>query len=124
MIYKNKKDRKVGRKMILQYRGFKNNLVYEEVEQVIQSIVNIPKFDEKELSDSDSFARAYRKIDETIRKETNAINISDRTGAPLSSLGVVKVITAVKKNKEETYLFNMDNQVYLLNDNGKTISRL
>lgn len=110
--------------MILQYRGFKNNLVYEEVEQVIQSIVNIPKFDEKELSDSDSFARAYRKIDETIRKETNAINISDRTGAPLSSLGVVKVITAVKKNKEETYLFNMDNQVYLLNDNGKTISRL
>ena len=110
--------------MILQYRGFKNNLVYEEVEQVIQSIVNIPKFDEKELSDPDSFARAYRKIDETIRKETNAINISDRTGAPLSSLGVVKVITAVKKNKEETYLFNMDNQVYLLNDNGKTISRL
>ena len=87
----NKEDRKVGRKMILQYQGFKNNLVYEEVEQVIQSIVNIPQFDEKELSDSDSFARAYRKIDETIRKETNAVNISDRTGKPLSSLGVVKV---------------------------------
>ena len=124
MIYKNKKDRKVERKMILQYRGFKNNLVYEEVEQVIQSIVNIPKFDEKESSDSDSFARAYRKIDETIRKETNAVKISDRTGKPLSSLGIVKVITAVKNDKEETYLFDMDNQVYLLNENGKTISRL
>ena len=110
--------------MILQYRGFKNNLVYEEVEQVIQSIVNIPKFDEKELSDSDSFARAYRKIDETIRKETNAAHISDRTEKPLSSLGVVKVITAVKKDKEETYLFSMDNEIYLLNNEGKTIRRL
>ena len=110
--------------MILQYRGFKNNLVYEEVEQVIRSIVNIPKFDEKELSDSDSFARAYRKIDETIRKETNAAHISDRTGKPLSSLGAVKVITAVKKDKEETYLFSMDNEIYLLNNEGKTIRRL
>ena len=112
--------------MILQYqlKKLKNSLVYEEVEQVIHSIVDIPKFDEKELSDSDAFARAYRKIDEKIRKETNAVNISDRTGKPLFSLGVVKVITAVKKDKEETYLFDMNNQVYLLNDNGKTISRL
>ena len=109
--------------MILQYRGFKNNLVYEEVEQVIHSVVNIPKFDENELSDSKSFARAYCKIDEIIRRETNAAHISDRTGALLYSLGIVKVITAVKRNKEETYLFSMDHEVYLLNSNGKTIQR-
>lgn len=110
--------------MILQYQGFKNNLVYEEVESVVQSIVNIPQFDEKEISDSDSFAKAYQKIDETIRRETNAVNISDRTGTTLSSIGVVKAITAIKKDKEETYLFNMDNEVYLLNNEGKTIRRL
>ena len=86
--------------------------------------MNIPKFDEKELSDSDSFARACRKIDETIRKETNAAHISDRTEKPLSSLGVVKVITAVKKDKEETYLFSMDNEIYLLKKKKKTIRRL
>lgn len=110
--------------MILQYRGFKNNLVYEEVESIVQSIVNIPQFDEKEISDSDSYARAYRKINETIRRETNAVNISDRTTGQLASLGVVKAITAIKKDKEETYMFKMDNEVYLLNNDGKTIRRL
>ena len=112
--------------MILQYqlKKLKNSLVYEEVEQVIHSIVDIPKFDEKELSDSESSRKAYRKINEVIRRETNAVHISNRTGTEIALMGVVKAITVIKKDKDDTYLFDMDNEIYLLNNEGKTIRRL
>lgn len=110
--------------MILQYRGFNKNLVYEEVDGVVTANVSIPTFSEKELGDSDKWNEAYRSIDEKIRKETNAANISGRTTKPLHEAGEVKVVISRRDGKDEAYLFDVGREVYLLNDKGKTMVRL
>lgn len=110
--------------MILQYRGFNKNLVYEEVDSVVTANVSIPTFTEKELGDSDKWNEAYRSIDEKIRKETNAANISDRTTKALHEAGEVKVVIRCRDGKDEAYLFDAEREVYLLNDKGKTVARL
>ena len=113
--------------MILQYKGFNNNWTYEEANQITVSIVEITIVDIKE-NDAEERLRLIKEFSEKIEEEiistTHGTNIIYLTNKPIYKCGNVKVIILSDKNKEVTYVFDMEQEVYLLNDSGKTIRKI
>lgn len=114
--------------MILQFRGYKNNWVYEYAESIAISTVEITKADihvensEEELSIIKDISS---KIEQEIKDATGCgkdiVYITDK---PLYELGHVKVAVLANENKHIAYVFDANREVYLMNDNGKTVRRV
>lgn len=114
--------------MILQYKGFNNNWTYEEANQITVATAEIT-IAEIRANDAEEELKAIRDISEKIEKEIIAqthagINITCLTNKPIYKCGNVKVTILSDKNKEVTYVFDMEQEVYLLNDSGKTIRKI
>lgn len=114
--------------MILQFRGFDKNWVYEEAESIaISSPVKISgkrEYDGKDIELSEA-KELSEKIDQEIREATSGSNIVYLTGKPVYQLGYVKVAILYTKNSlDTTYVFDVDREVYLLNGNGKTVRKV
>lgn len=110
--------------MILQYQGFGRNLVYVEVDSVAFCTIELPPIPQKASLGLDEIEN-YRKIaNEKIEMETGVSRYSEMTTKALHELGYAKLVTWRTKEKEETYLFDVDNDVYLLNNEGKTVRRI
>lgn len=114
--------------MILQFRGYKNNWVYEYAESIAVSTVEISKAEihaedgEEELI---IIKDVSSKIEQQIKDGTGCgkdiVYITDK---PLYELGYVKVAVLADENKHIAYVFDTNREVYLLNDNGKTVRRV
>lgn len=114
--------------MILQFRGYKNNWVYEYAESIAISTVEITKADihtednEEELSIIKDISS---KIEQEIKDATSCgkdiVYITDKLP---HELGYVKVAVLANENKHIAYVFDTNREVYLLNDNGKTVRRV
>ena len=110
--------------MVLQFRGYKNNWVYQSAKTIAITEVEITKADintkdkEEELS---VIKEVASEIEHEIR---SAIGCGDYityiVDKPLYELGLVKVAVL----GEDTYVFDTNREVYLLNDNGKTVRRV
>lgn len=113
--------------MILQYKGFNNNWVYEEANQIIVSTVETTIADTK-ANDADEELSLVKELSEQIEEEiisaTHGVNITYLTNKPIYECGSVKVVILSDKNKEVTYVFDMEKEVYLLNSSGKTIRKV
>lgn len=113
--------------MILQYKGFNNNITYEDSEQITVSVLEISRLTkngnntEEELNITNEISR---KIEEEIIQKTNCANITYITDKPICECGIVKVVMLEDKNKHRTYVFDTEKEVYLLNDSGKTIRKV
>ena len=118
----NKTDRKVGRKMILQYE-MNEKEVYREADMVAFAEV---------LAAGKKFA----DVNDIITQSNNQLNYTPETveiaSDCLSDKEKIKEIQSVKmailsdgmdKKKNVTLLFDSEAQLYLLNNNGKTIKR-
>ncbi len=114
--------------MILQFRGYRNNWVYEYAESIAVSTLEITKAD-IHAEDSEEELKIIKdissKIEQEIRDETGCgkdiVHITDK---PLYELGYVKVAVLADENKHIAYVFDTNREVYLLNDNGKTVRRV
>lgn len=113
--------------MILQYKGFNNNWTYEEANQITVSTAEVTIADIK-ANDAEEELNLIKKFSEQIEEEiisaTHGINITYLTNKPIYKCGNVKVVILSDKNKEVTYVFDMEQEVYLLNDSGKTIRKV
>lgn len=113
--------------MILQFKGFKNNWSYADADLITATVVKITK---EKICGNDSveelrlIQEISQKIDCEIRKETNGANLTYIFDKPIYECGCAKVVMLSDKNKDVTYVFDMDKEVYLLNDSGKTIRKL
>lgn len=114
--------------MILQFRGYKNNWVYEYAESIAISTVEITKAEihaedaKEELTIAKNISS---KIEQEIKEQTGCgKDIVYITYKPLYELGYVKVAVLADENKHIAYVFDTDREVYLLNDNGKTVRRV
>lgn len=113
--------------MILQYKGFRNNVTYEDAEQITVTALEISMLSvnvqgtEEQLNVINDISR---KIEEEIISKTNCANITYITNKPIYECGTVKVVMLDDKNKHCTYVFDMEKEVYLLNDSGKTIRKV
>lgn len=113
--------------MILQFRGFKNNWIYEEAETIAISIVKISKEKIKANDSNDELAEIKNisdKIDKEIREATSGANLVYITDKPVCELGHVKVAVLHDKSKDVTYVFDIEREAYLLNSNGKTVRKV
>lgn len=115
--------------MILQYKGFRNNWTYEEAENITISTVEVTKLCKIEGNidiklEISEIKELSEKIEQEIREATNCANIVYITEQPIYELGYVKVAMLCSKNKEVTYVFDMQKEVYLLNDSGKTVRKI
>lgn len=114
--------------MILQFRGYKNNWVYEYAESVAISTVEVTRAD-IHAEDSEEELRIIKnissKIEQEIKDETGCgkdiVYITDKA---LYELGHVKVAVLADEDKHIAYVFDIGREVYLLNDNGKTVRRV
>lgn len=113
--------------MILQYQGYNGSQVYEEASRIAVSTVEITIVDIKS-EDAEEQLLEIRKISEQIEEEiiaaTNCSNITYLTDIPLWRCGCVNVVTLSDAGKERTYVFDMDKEVYLLSNDGKTVRKV
>lgn len=113
--------------MILQYKGFNNNWTYEEAETITVATVEVTKA-KIEANDSDEELNLIKdvseKIDQEIRGATNCANITYITQKPIYELGYAKVAMISDKNKDCAYVFDVNTEVYLLNNSGKTVRKM
>lgn len=114
--------------MILQFRGCKNNWVYEYAESIAISTVEITKAEIHEEDSKEELAAIKNissEIEQEIKDETGCgKDIVFITNKPLYELGYVKVAVLTDENKHIAYAFDTDREAYLLNDNGKTVRRV
>lgn len=136
--------------MILQYKGFNHNWVYEEAETIISAKVWVGKetrdyrkggqrYENKyaelyrncknpesidiEKVDSDYIEEMYKAVNRLIQKETGCSDeIIYHITEILSQIEYLTIVTLKDKNKYITYAFN--NDVYLLNGKGQTVQKL
>lgn len=114
--------------MILQYRGFNNNWTYEEANQITVSTAEISVIELKEKNVHEEL-KTIKNISEKIEKEIISqthvgTDIVYLTSKPIYQCGNVNVVILSDKNKEMTYVFDMEQEVYLLNNSGKTIRKI
>lgn len=113
--------------MILQYQGCNGSQVYEEASRIAVSTVEITIADIKS-EDAEKQLEEIRKISEQIEGEiitaTGFTNITYLTEPPLWRCGCVNVVTLSDAGKEHTYVFDMDKEVYLLSNDGKTVRKV
>lgn len=114
--------------MILQYKGFNNNWTYEEANQITVSTAEI-SIAEIEKSNPEQSLKVIRdiseKIEEEIVSQTHAgAEIIYLTNKPIYRCGTVNVVILSDKNKEVTYVFDTEQEAYLLNNAGKTIRKI
>lgn len=78
--------------------------------------------------DAEKQLEEIRKISEQIEGEiitaTSCMNITYLTDPPLWRCGCVNVVMLSDKGKERTYVFDMDKEVYLLSNDGKTVRKV
>ena len=136
--------------MILQYKGFNNNWVYEEAEVITSAVVWVGKETrdyrkggvryEKKYSelykdgktpeqsdlnkvDLDYVAEMHKAVDRLIREETHCGDeIVYHIDKPFDQMENVTVVTLNDKNKNVTRVF--ESGVYLLNSKGQTVQKL
>lgn len=117
--------------MVLQYKGYNNNWIYEEAEIITHAVVYVGDViksyrDNKNLMDELFYKSEIRKaIDKLIREETACdseeivYNIGNK---PIDQLTNVTVVMLEDRNKNVTHVF--EDGVYLLNSRGQTVQRL
>lgn len=113
--------------MILQYKGYNDSWVYEDAEKIAVSTVEIT-IAQITAEDAEEQLLEIRKISEQIEEEiiaeTHCANITYLTDIPLWRCGCVNVVTLSDRGKERTYVFDMDKEVYLLSNDGKTVRKV
>lgn len=113
--------------MILQYQGYNGSQVYEESNRIAVSTVEITIADIT-MGDTEKQLLEIRKISEQIEGEiitaTSCTNITYLTDIPLWRCGCVNVVTLSDAGKERTYVFDMDKEVYLSSNDGKTVRKV
>lgn len=113
--------------MILQYKGYNDSWVYEDAEKIAVSTVEISIACITE-EDTEKQLEEIRKISEQIEGEiiaaTSCTNIAYLTDVPLWRCGCANAVMLSGKGKERTYVFDMDKEVYLLNNDGKTVGKV
>ena len=134
--------------MILEYKGFNNNWIYEEADTITHAVVWVGKETRDyrkggirhSLKYSEDYMRgrskeevdlAYAKelheaVDRLIREETHccddiAYHIDT---SRFDEMENVVVVTLQDKHKYVTRVFNPDSGVYLLNSRGQTVQKL
>ncbi len=134
--------------MILQYKGFNNNWVYEEAETITYAVVWVGKetrdyreggvryslkYSEdymhgrtKEEVDLGYAREMHEAVDRLIKKETLCSDDITYHISPtrFDNMENVMVVTLQDKNKYVTRVFNPDGGVYLLNSRGQTVQKL
>lgn len=129
--------------MVLQYKGFNNNWVYEEAETVTSAVVWVGKetrdyrkggirYEKKyenlhgrEVGEVDlSYVKEmHEAVDRLIKEETRCGDeIVYHIDKPFDQMENVTVVTLNDKNKNVTRVF--ESGVYLLNGKGQTIQKL
>lgn len=129
--------------MVLQYKGFNNNWVYEEAETVTSAVVWVGKetrdyrkggirYEKKyenlhgrEVGEIDlSYVKEmHEAVDRLIREETHCGDeIVYHIDKPFDQMENVTVVTLNDRNKNVTRIF--ESGVYLLNGKGQTIQKL
>lgn len=129
--------------MVLQYKGFNNNWVYEEAETVTSAVVWVGKetrdyrkggirYEKKyenlhgrEIGEVDlSYVKEmHDAVDRLIKEETHCGDeIVYHIDKPFDQMENVTVVTLNDKNKNVTRVF--ESGVYLLNGKGQTIQKL
>lgn len=112
--------------MILQYRGFKNNWVFEDSEIIATTKLNLNDFINKPserriMIGIDGIKELHERIDGIIRNEIGDLDgrITYFVGdVNFSDLELVSIV--MLKNK----IYVLNSEAYLLNDSGKTISKI
>ena len=122
MIYKNKKDRKVERKMILQINKC-NKRIYQEAECIT--------LNEIDLSETSGYSK--NDLIEILNLEVNPENrtyfdmddvLSDDEKLKKEKMIKVAVLSDGEvSNNNRTLIFSGNTTLYLLNNSGKTIQR-
>lgn len=113
--------------MILQYKSYNGSWVYEDAEKIAISTteISIAKITEE---DAEKQLEEMRKISELIEGEiitaTGCTNITYLTEPPIWRCGYVNVVMLSDRGKERTYVFDMDKEVYLLSNDGKTVRKV
>ena len=134
--------------MILQYKGFNNNWIYEEAETITHAVVWVGKEtrDYREggvrhsLKYSGEYMRGrskeevdlayvnemHKAIDKLIKEETHCCDdIAYHIGSlRFDEMENVVVITLQDKHKYVTRVFAQGGGVYLLNSRGQTVQKL
>ena len=136
--------------MILQYKGFNNNWVYEEAEVITSAVVWVgketrdyrkggiryekkyeelysnnktPEQSDLDKVDLDYVAEMHKAVDILIQGETHCGDeIVYHIDKPFDQMENVIVVTLNDKNKNVTYVF--ESGVYLLNNKGQTVQKL
>lgn len=136
--------------MVLQYKGFNNNWIYEEAEVITSAVVWVGKEtcayrkggvryekkyselykngktpDQSDLNkvDLDYVAEMHKAVDRLIREETHCGDeIVYHIDKPFDQMENVTVVTLNDKNKNVTRVF--ESGVYLLNSKGQTVQKL
>lgn len=123
--------------MILQYKGFNNNWVYEEAETITFAVVWVGqetrdyrkggiRYEQKQKLNQDDLAYAkelHEAVDKLIKKETLCNDdIVYHIDKPFDQMENVTVVSLNDKNKHITRVF--ESGVYLLNGKGQTVQRL
>lgn len=116
--------------MILQYKGFNNNWVYEEARSITKANINVGvviySYKEttlNELNDAHYYKDMYKSVEKYIKKETHCSDeIIFHINCNFKELQNVSVITLNDVSKKVTYVFNSD--AYLLNREGQIICKL
>lgn len=113
--------------MILQYKGYNDSWVYEESDKIAIATTEIT-IAQITAEDIEEQLLEIRKISERIEEEiiaaTSCTNITYLTEPPLWRCGCVNVVMLSDKGKERTYVLDMDKEVYLLSNDGKTVRRV
>ena len=132
--------------MILQYKGFNNNWVYEEADTITYATVWVGKetreyregsnrhknkyenLHGREIAEADlAYAKEmHEAVDRLIKKETHCCDDITYHIAPtrFDEMENVVVVTLQDKHKYVTRVFNPDGGVYLLNSRGQTVQKL
>lgn len=123
--------------MILQYKGFNNNWVYEEAEVITHAVVYVGKetrdyrkggirYEQKQKLNQDDLAyisEMRKAVDKLIIKETHCNDeIVYHIDKPFDEIENVVVVSLNDRNKNVTHVF--EDGVYLLNSRGQTVQRL
>ena len=113
-MYKNKKDRKAGRNMILQYSNGITEC-YEEAQSISIGEINV----DWGFTLRDVIYRINKKIkpvwgEQSFESRTDNVILKD-------SKKVKFAIINAERSKEKVLLFNEYTTLYLLNDKGKTL---
>lgn len=112
--------------MILQFKGMKENWVYEEAETI--EIANFKVSGHKDYDDKNEDSKEIRETVNRIKQEvlenTIGSEIEFLLGYPIYKASFVKAATLCKNNKKTTYVFDIEREIYLLNGNGKTVRKV